>query len=183
MANTVNYGWTKPTEGGSTGAWDTILNAAIDEIDAQVKVVENKADENLAFPILPAAMHGFSLGVPGDDLAQRNLTSVQLNDPGSVELVIPISGLALGMQITGFKSRGQATTGATTTVELRRQDTSGGDALISSHTHTATLATVTKTGLLHSVGADSQYYFLVTLDRGASGTPLIQWVQPTVERI
>ena len=33
MADTTNYGWTKPTVGGSEDQWGTITNAIFDEID------------------------------------------------------------------------------------------------------------------------------------------------------
>lgn len=48
MATTTNYGWSKPNVGGDTGAWGTILNTAIDAIDASLKAVENIATAALA---------------------------------------------------------------------------------------------------------------------------------------
>ncbi len=36
MANTTNFGWTKPTVSGSTDTWGTILNAVFDAVDAEL---------------------------------------------------------------------------------------------------------------------------------------------------
>lgn len=41
MADTVNYGWTKPTVGGSDNTWGTILNTALDDIDADLKALSD----------------------------------------------------------------------------------------------------------------------------------------------
>ncbi len=39
MADTANYGWTKPTVGGSDDTWGTILNTALDDIDTDLKAL------------------------------------------------------------------------------------------------------------------------------------------------
>lgn len=44
MPQTTNFEWTLPTPGGDAGTWDTILNAAFDEIDADLKIVSDVAD-------------------------------------------------------------------------------------------------------------------------------------------
>lgn len=41
MADTTNYGWTKPTVGGSDNTWGTILNTALDDIDADLKALSD----------------------------------------------------------------------------------------------------------------------------------------------
>lgn len=42
---TTNYNWTKPEVGGSNGSWGSKLNTqALDGIDSQMKIVEDKAD-------------------------------------------------------------------------------------------------------------------------------------------
>lgn len=38
---TTNYGWTTPTVGGSSGAWGTILNTIFDDIDTDLKAVDD----------------------------------------------------------------------------------------------------------------------------------------------
>jgi hypothetical protein len=48
MATTTNYGWTKPTVSGDTGAWGTILNAALDAADASLKLIADIANAALA---------------------------------------------------------------------------------------------------------------------------------------
>ncbi len=64
MADTTNYGWTKPTVGGSSETWGTILNTALDDVDTDLKaladtVVANAANavnaSNLASGTIPDA--------------------------------------------------------------------------------------------------------------------------------
>lgn len=43
MADTANYSWTKPTVGGDTDTWGTILNTLIDDVDTSLKTVEDAA--------------------------------------------------------------------------------------------------------------------------------------------
>lgn len=47
MATTANFGWTKPTVGGDSGAWGGILNTALDDIDTDVNTVKTTADAAL----------------------------------------------------------------------------------------------------------------------------------------
>lgn len=63
MATTTNYGWTKPTVGGDSGAWGGYLNADLDSIDSQVKTVETAAaaaqsTANAALPKAGGTMTG-----------------------------------------------------------------------------------------------------------------------------
>lgn len=44
MANTTNYGWTKPTVLGSSNVWGSLLNSVIDAIDSALFGVEATAD-------------------------------------------------------------------------------------------------------------------------------------------
>lgn len=39
MADTANYGWAKPVVNGSDNTWGTILNTALDDIDADLKAL------------------------------------------------------------------------------------------------------------------------------------------------
>jgi hypothetical protein len=48
MASTTNFGWTKPTVSGDTGAWGTLLNAALDAADASLKLIADIANAALA---------------------------------------------------------------------------------------------------------------------------------------
>lgn len=52
MANTPNFGWTKPTVGGSGATWGTIENTLFDDIDADLKTV---ADSVKAGPVILAS--------------------------------------------------------------------------------------------------------------------------------
>jgi hypothetical protein len=150
-------------------------------------VVEDKADdalaENLDFPLYCLPQVAVFQGAVADDIGTRSITGIQLNDPGSVGYSVPITGLKVGMRITGFKSRAQAPAGTTVTVELDYNDSAGGNVAVGSHSHGAAMAIVTKSGLSHDVVANRQYFFIVLMDRGVSGVPIAQWVQPIVERV
>lgn len=43
MSDTTNFGWTKATVGGDSGAWGTVLNTLFDDIDTDLKTVQNEA--------------------------------------------------------------------------------------------------------------------------------------------
>lgn len=59
MADTTNYGWTKPTVGGDNSTWGTILNTAWDDADADLKTVSDAAVATQAeLTALKAAMVG-----------------------------------------------------------------------------------------------------------------------------
>ena len=45
MATTTNFGWTKPTVGGSSGVWGNELNTTLDDIDTDLQAVKDNADD------------------------------------------------------------------------------------------------------------------------------------------
>lgn len=197
MADTLNFQWTKAVVGGSSGAWGQIVNDALDAIDADLKTVETTAAadaaaaqataddslaENLAFPRLSVAAGGIG-GEVNTDPSVRTVSGIQLSALGSSDSVIQIPGLAPGMRITGFQSRGQAPSGTSVTVELWRQSATG-SVFVSSHVHGSSMATVATTGLTEDVPADDGYFFWVAVQKSSgSNTALAMWVQPTVVRV
>ena len=201
MADTTNYGWTKPIDGGSSGAWGSLLNAALDDIDASLKTVEDGSDaigdrvttvedENANFPIILPMNPGTDASSPAyTDYTQSDGLGIRDDTGGPLSVIycIPIEGLRAGMQITGWRSRGQAPSGTTLTVgiEYVRDDSDGtaspGGAVLS---HSTTKATLTRTGQAHNVIANARYYFLATMTRtNETLTPRLLWVQPTVVRV
>ncbi len=174
-----------------------MLNTALDAIDTNLKAVEVKTDkafvENLVFPILSAGIYAVKIG---DDPVNVNSTSATffrtpdgiaiLSGTGvqSHALMMPIAGLAPGMRITGFKSRGQAPSNTIVSVGLRYRDNIGGEFSVgSTNAHGTSLATLSSNVFAHDVVADRQYYFYLSMSR-SSGTnePFIGWAQPTVTR-
>ncbi len=71
--STPNYGWTKPTLGGSTGTWGSELNTTLDDIDSQVKSNE----DNIA-----------AVADPGKNWLLNPRFDVSQEDPSTSETLI-----------------------------------------------------------------------------------------------
>lgn len=195
MADTTNYGWTKPTVSGSSGAWGTILNTALDDVDANLKTVENKADaaqadatefggELLAHPLIHSAE--FIDKTPNTGVT-RNVGAgigLTMSTAQSVATLIVPLRLRIGEKVTGFTSKGQAPTGTTVSVALAM--VSNGDIVTaqSSHSHGTSVAEVSTTGIGYAPTATVSVVMFVTMQRtSGTGIPAIMWVKPTVERV
>ena len=195
MADTANYGWTKPTVAGSSGAWGTLLNTALDDVDTDLKAVEDQADaaqadatefgdELLAHPMIHAAE--FIDKTPNAGVT-RNVGAgigLTMSTAQSVATLIVPLRLRIGEQVTGFTSKGQAPTGTTVSVVLAM--VSDADIVIAqvSHTHGTSLAEVSTTGIGYAPTATVSVVMAVTIQR-SSGTniPSIMWIKPTVTRV
>lgn len=55
MANTLNFGWTKPTVGGDPNSWGTKLNTALDDIDVDLAAALPKAGGTMSGPLITVA--------------------------------------------------------------------------------------------------------------------------------
>lgn len=91
MATTTNFGWTKPTVGGDTGAWGTVLNALFDAVDTSLKTVSDAvtAAAATATAALPKA-GGVATGLI-DFLSQRSKFTAVGNISGTGTLNLALS--------------------------------------------------------------------------------------------
>jgi hypothetical protein len=76
MADTTNFGWAKPTVGGSTGSWGTELNTLADDVDADLANVQTTA--KAALPKSGGTMTG-NVKVLTESLTAVNLGNVATN--------------------------------------------------------------------------------------------------------
>ena len=195
MADTANYGWTKPTVSGSSGAWGTLLNTMADDIDASLKTVDDAADaaqadatafgdELLAHPMIHSAE--FIDKTPNTGVT-RNVGAgigLTMSTAQSVATLIVPLRLRIGEKVTGFTSKGQAPSGTTVSVVLSM--VSNGDIVIAqtSHTHSTSLAEVTTTNIGYAPTATVSVVMAVTIQRtSGTGIPSIMWIKPTVARV
>jgi hypothetical protein len=180
MPNTENYDWATPTEGGSTGVWDTILNAAFDDIDEDLFAVDERV----------TALEGFVLAsnlfISGYDGIAPSVSGAAKWDNGveyaSINVLnlpyrIPIRNVRAGMRITGFESDGAVAGSRTATVALYRVHGAGATEVSSGHAIGGST-----TGLTHDVLANNQYFLYVIPTGGSliSDTTAINWVKVTV---
>lgn len=91
MPTTTNFGWTTPTEDGSPGTWDTILNTAFQAIDTNLQTVKTTADA--ALPKAGGTMTGNLGGLTADwtVVNKGNMT-------GAVELDLATSDYFYGVR-------------------------------------------------------------------------------------
>jgi hypothetical protein len=180
MPTTANYEWTTPVEGGSTGVWDTILNAAFDDIDEDLFAVDERVDVLETFVLssglfisgydgIPPFISGVAKWDNGVEYANLNV----LNSPYRV----PLRNLRAGMRITGFESDGAVTGSRTATVALYRVHGAGATEVSSGHAIGGST-----TGLTHDVLANNQYFLYVIPAGGSlvSDTTALNWVKVTV---
>ena len=153
MPTTTNYGWTIPTPGGDTGVWDTILNAAFQEIDDELTRVEILGGGGGDIYI-----SGYDGIIPFVSGVGQWDNGVEYGSINTLNLAyrIPIRGLKVGARITEFASSGAVAGTRTATVALYRVHNAG--ATLVSAGHAIGGSTV---GLTHDVLADNQYFLYV----------------------
>jgi hypothetical protein len=186
MADTTNYGWTKPVEGASTGVWDTILNAALDDIDTDVFGVDGRvADLEASVPVAGAFARPLIIGASGAGFGWVTLGIsgfVSPTDGSTGSLNVPLPHLRPGMRITGFESFARSTSG-TLTCSLRKTVAGEAGAQVSAgHTVTGTSSETLDgtTGLEEDVTDDTAYYIRFT-QSGNGAEVVVTWVRVTVE--
>jgi hypothetical protein len=172
MADTTNYGWTKPTEGGSTGVWDTILNEALDDIDAQMKIVADAAGVAGAAGVgdfLIAGVAGIDAwpdGVPANTWA-FSAGGRSTSEALPRDLYFRLPSLPVGHEIDAIRSYGHATAGPTMTVALIRIAQDGTITVVNAgHTLPTSAAETETTGIAHTILAETDYY--IRLQRSGS---------------
>ena len=138
MADTTNYGWTKPNVAGSNGTWGTLLNQAMDDIDADLKTVETAAGaaqtsattalNELIGQALIHANNGYldnTNSSPATGTYARNQGGFQVGINGSTfpqtgALWIPLRDVVrVGQKITAFTSIGQRPSSFSGTVTVK----------------------------------------------------------------
>lgn len=180
MPTTTNYGWAIPTEGGDTGVWDTILNAAFDDIDADLFDVDGRVavleDFVLASDLFVSGYDGIIPFISGVGQWDNGVEYGSLN-PFNSPYRIPLRNLRPGMRITGFQSNGGVTGTRTATVALYRVHGGGATEVNAGHSIGNTTS-----GLTHDVLADNQYFLYVIPAGGSTiaDTTAINWVKVTV---
>lgn len=179
MADTTNYEWAKPTVGGDTGAWGTILNAAIDAIDLDLFAAEAKADVSLAERMEQPLI--LTQGGSGANWTNGLVASADLTDSVG-DFVIPLPHLRSGMQILSFSSMGNAHTGAAATVQLCYRDAAGSDTIVSAgHSLPSSQALTTTSGLTHDIDID-RGYFIRVVPSGVAGFVNVWYIRLELDR-
>lgn len=189
MANTANYGWAKPTIGGDTGAWGGILNPTFDDIDADLKAVDDRVTEleTLAIPGTPMLILPDGIASPNPaeaptgqggwffnyTVASPIVQWVQTLDTlGQSRYAQPLRDLKPGMRVTAFASHANGQ--GTFTVELCYLNADRSTTVVSSgHSHTTANSTSPSTqstsGLTHDVLAGKAYFLRLT----PPGSPVV----------
>lgn len=110
MATTANFGWTKPTVGGDTGAWGGILNTMADDIDTDLDLVKTTADA--ALPSANGTQTGTStvthVESPDNDLGAVGPGVVSPNRDNGDVIVIDIANDAVTLGIGSALTAGVA---------------------------------------------------------------------------
>lgn len=204
MADTANYGWHKPTPLGDSGAWGTKLNTAFDDIDVDLKAVSDAADaaqddadvgvvaaaENIGFLSMMMATWAQFLGGLSTPVMTRVSPHVHCSISGSsgnVSMLVPVPGLAAGMQVTGWRVVAKNGSGTNQVIaNMYQYDDAGAQTIVGSYTSgnlTGSYANYDKSGLTHTVVAGRGYYFYVSFEAsGLSANGDILSIRPIVVR-
>ena len=94
MADTTNYGWHKPVDGGSSGAWGVLVDAVFDGIDTDLKVVDDAqvASAAVAAAALPAA-GGTCTGAVDFLSFREKVTVLGSTGAGTVDINLALSSV------------------------------------------------------------------------------------------
>jgi hypothetical protein len=166
---TTNYGWTKPTVGGSANAWGTILNDLLDEVDADLDGVadaaaaaQTDADSalTLAGQVLGKRMnlHWSALSArPGTVSANGNYYQAAGSEVTDIPVQLPDNATITALGLTSDRNGGLATG-----VALYRADyLTGAATLIASTGRSAAgIGADEATGLSEVVDNNTSYYYL-----------------------
>lgn len=102
MADTANYEWEKPTVGGDRGAWGTKLNETLDDIDADLKTVDDKCAA-IVGKVLNISHLFFRPSFPGNMDFDAGNGYTQVDSAGIGQSIRAAILLPSGVTITGLK--------------------------------------------------------------------------------
>ena len=76
VTQTPNYNWDKPDVGGDKDTWGAIQNGALDQVDTQVRIVEDITGDNA----LAISQNATNIGLNADDIAINKSDIADLQD-------------------------------------------------------------------------------------------------------
>jgi hypothetical protein len=103
MADTTHFAWTKPTVSGDLGAWGTILNTALDDVDDDLNDVKTTADA-----ALPKASGTFTGTLTGPTIVGTATTDSTTSTSGAIKTAGGIAAAKAICAGTGFGCNGKA---------------------------------------------------------------------------
>jgi hypothetical protein len=193
MPVTTNYGWAVPTLGGDTGVWDTILNTAFDDIDADLKTVDDRVAALEAAvasgDFLLAAGQGveaFISAIGNAPLTHWSFVGAgerNFNPSTSVtahRLYFRLPSLPVGGTIDAFRSYGSQSS-QTVDVALVRVAQDGTETVVNAgHSLPGATAETETSGVAHTILADTDYFIRLLPASPSTGSATIHSVGYTI---
>lgn len=101
MTETLNFSWTIPTVGASTDTWGSILNTAISDIDADLKIVQDAIPTDFITTAGATFIGNVTAPVFTGSLTGNAVTATALETARSVSLNGPVTATGVLFDGTG----------------------------------------------------------------------------------